>query len=249
VTLKKRTLVVLMCFFAACNAAFASSADKYLNTAQNYLQQEKYDYAVTYYNEAIKIENRLWQAWLGLGKCYYYMKKYHNAKLIFNYVLILKPGEKNALEYIKLIEPNETAGDKFQSEKHEDKLKGDLIWRSVVFPGFGQFYNGDISRGYFYSIAFITSASLAVKFVLDQQKAVETYRTTNYDFDKKYKAAQEAGIIAIIPFGAMGVIWIAAMIDSCANGSDGAADAVKKVITGIQLKGNVLAYKFYENTF
>jgi tetratricopeptide (TPR) repeat protein len=249
VTLKKRTLVVLMCFFAACTAAFASSAEKYLNTAQNYLQQEKYDYAVTYYNEAIKADNRLWQAWLGLGTCYYYMKKYRNAKLIFNYVLILKPGEKNALKYLKLIEPNETGGDKFQSEKLEDKLKGDLMWRSAVFPGFGQFYNGDISRGYLYSIVFITSAGLAVKLVLDQHKAVEAYRTANYDFDKKYKAAQEAGVITIIPFGTMGAVWIASMIDSCMSGSDGAADAVKKVITGIQLKGDTLAYKFYENSF
>ena len=182
------------------NAAGASATDaatmKYYAAAVDYHKKKDYKNALMYYNASIKKDRKFWQGWLGLGICYYSLAKYRNAKLIFQYVLSLRPNEPTAKKYYDIMSPKKTAAG---AEPPVNRSKGELMWRSALLPGFGQFYNGELAKGYVYSLAYVASIAAIIKYTIDQQTAVNAYNNTNYDFDAKYKAIQAASSRIIIP--------------------------------------------------
>jgi len=211
--------IFIFCAAAAARAGTGSKAAKYYNYGLKYHKQKQYKNAITYYNAAVKTNRKFWQAWLGLGICYYSLKKYRNARLIFRYVLSLKPGQKTAVKYYSVLAPSQK---KKRKEKKEGKpkTKVDMMWRSALLPGLGQFYNGEAVKGYVYSLSFLASAGAIVKYTIDQNRAVTEYENTNYNFDKKYSAAEEARWKVFIPAGMAALAWSMSIIDALITGED-----------------------------
>ncbi len=209
--------ILIFCAVAVARAETGNKAVKYYNYGLRYHKQKKYKNAITYYNAAVKTNRKFWQAWLGLGICYYSLKKYRNARLIFRYVLSLKPGQRTAVKYYSVLAPSQK---KKREEKKEDKpkTKGDMMWRSALLPGLGQFYNGEAVKGYVYSLSFLASAGAIVKYTIDQNRAVTEYENTNYNFDDKYSGAEEAGWRVFIPVGTAALVWSMSIIDAWITG-------------------------------
>ena len=221
-------------------------AMKYYATGVSYHKKKDFNNALMYYNAAIKKDRKFWQAWLGLGICYYSMAKYRNAKLIFSYVLSLKPNEPTAKKYYDIMSPGSK---KTAAARNTPKSKGDLMWRSACLPGMGQFYNGEIAKGYIYSLAFVASIAAMIKYTLDENDAVAAYNNTNYDFAAKYKAAQDAQSKIIIPAAVAVGIWSISVLDAYISGSDPKPSAAGKSVEikydrGITVAWNIARVEF-----
>ncbi|MCE5301307.1 MAG: hypothetical protein LLG37_10620 [Spirochaetia bacterium] len=196
---------------------------KNYNTAVSYHKKKDFKNAIMYYNAAIKKDRKYWQAWLGLGTCYYSMSKFRNAKLIFQYVLTIKPGEPTARKYYDIMtKPKKTKA----AALPETRSKGDLMWRSAMMPGLGQFYNGELAKGYIYSIGYMVGVACIVKYTLDQNNAVAAYNNANTGFDEKYRAAQDATNRIFIPVAATVVVWSVSVLDAFLSGKDDAPDRI-----------------------
>ncbi len=200
--------------------------------------------AISFYNQAIKINRRFWQSWLGLGICYYNMKKYRNATLIFRYVLSLKPGQPTAKRYYSMLSGKQSGA---AAKTEGIRTKGEMMWRSALLPGIGQFYNGELAKGYIYSLGYIASVAAIIKYTIDQQIAVDAYTNANYDFDAKYKAAEDAGRRVIIPIATAGAVWAISIFDAFLSGKDEpqqAKTAGIRVIDNYTVAMNVFEYRF-----
>lgn len=241
-------MLMAFVFSGICFAALSSNAlaMKYYSGAVSFQKKKDYKNAMTYYNAAIKKDKKFWQAWLGLGICYYSMAKYRNAKLIFQYVLSLKPGEVTAQKYYDIMSPKK-AGTAAAPEGPRNK--GDLMWRSALLPGLGQFYNGEIAKGYIYSLAYVASVAAVVKYLIDQNDAVAAYNNTNYDFETKYKAAQEAQTKVIIPLAVAGTVWGVSVLDAFLSGKDEKPERAKKTVELKYDGGLTIAYNFARISF
>jgi tetratricopeptide (TPR) repeat protein len=195
-----------------------NNAYKYYTAGMTFHKSGNYKNAISYYNAALKADRKYWQAWLGLGICYYNMKKYSNARLIFKYVLTIKPDEATAKKYYNMMSGLQ-AQDK-RGMKKERKLKGDMMWRSALLPGLGQFYNDELAKAYLYTFSYLASIAAIVKYTIDQQTAVDAYNNATNDFDAKYKTAKEAANRVFIPIGAAGLILSISVLDAFLSGTD-----------------------------
>jgi tetratricopeptide (TPR) repeat protein len=240
---------LLIAFFT--NVIYAGLTDnqqamKYYSTGVSYHKKKDFNNALMYYNAAIKKDRKFWQAWLGLGICYYSMAKYRNAKLIFSYVLTLKPGEPTAKKYYDIMSPKSK---KTAAAQYSPRTKGEMMWRSAVLPGLGQFYNGEIAKGYIYSIAYIAGVSAIIKYTLDQRDAVAAYNNANSDFSSKYKAARDAQTKIIIPAAIAAGVWSISVLDAFLSGDDGKTPAGRKTVEikydgGITVAWNIARVEF-----
>ena len=241
-------MLMAFVFPGICFAALSSNstAMKYYSGAVSFQKKKDFKNAMTYYNAAIKKDKKFWQAWLGLGICYYSMAKYRNAKLIFQYVLSLKPGEPTAQKYYDIMSPKKAGA---AAAPDEPRNKGDLMWRSALLPGLGQFYNGEIAKGYIYSLAYVASIAAVVKYLIDQNDAVSAYNNTNYDFEVKYKAAQDAQTKVIIPLALAGTVWGISVLDAFLSGKDEKPERSKKTVEIKYDGGIIVAYNFAQISF
>jgi len=249
--LKKAILLAMLMAFIApeiCLAALSSNsaALKYYSSAVAYQKKKDFKNAMIYYNAAIKKDKKFWQSWLGLGICYYSMAKYRNAKLIFQYVLSIKPGEPTAQKYYDIMSPKKAG---VAAAPEGPRNKGDLMWRSAVLPGLGQFYNGEIAKGYIYSLAYVASIAAIVKYLIDQNDAVSAYNNANYDFEAKYKAAQDAQTKVIIPLAVAGTVWGVSVLDAFLSGKDEKPERAKKTVELRYDGGLTVAYNFVQVSF
>lgn len=174
--------------------------------------------AITYYNAAVKADKKMWQAWLGLGICYYGMKKYNNALLIFKHVLSLKPGEPTAQKYSDMLQGKSAAAR--APVKKENRTKSEIMWRSALLPGAGQFYNNETAKGYIYSLSYLAAVGGMIKYSIDREMAVSAYDNANTGFDEKFKAAQDAETRLLIPVAVAAVVWTVSVLDGFLSGED-----------------------------
>jgi tetratricopeptide (TPR) repeat protein len=227
------------------SAPVENSAYKFYTGGVAFHKAGDYKNAITYYSASIKADRKYWQAWLGLGICYYNTKKFSNARLIFKYVLSIKPGEATATKYYNMLsglQPQDTRG-----QKKERKQKGDMMWRSALLPGLGQFYNDELAKGYLYTFSYLASIAAIIKYTIDQQQAVDAYQNATTDFESKYKTAEDAGKKVFIPIGAAGLILTVSVLDAFLSGTD-APVSYKKA--GIEIRDNyTIAYKVFEYRF
>jgi tetratricopeptide (TPR) repeat protein len=222
----------------------ATSTKKYYEGAIKFHKAGDYKNAVAWYNAALKTDRKFWQAWLGLGICYYNMKKYSNARLIFKYVISLKPGEPTAKKYYEMMGGKQDAG---IEKKRERKQKGDMMWRSALLPGLGQFYNDELAKGYLYTFSYLACAAAIIKYTIDQQAAVDAYRNATTGFDAKYKTAEEAGTKVIVPVAAAGVVLAVSVLDAFLSGTDAPVYFKKaefRIMDGNTLAMNLVSCRF-----
>lgn len=202
----------------AVKAAPAAGAAKNYNAALNAHRKGDFKRAIAHYNAAVRADKKMWQAWLGLGLSYYSMKKYNNALLIFRHVLTLKPGQPTAQRYVSMM--SGAAAKAGAAGKKESRTKADIMWRSALLPGSGQFYNNEPAKGYIYSLGYLASVGAIIKYAIDREAAVNTYKNATDRFDEKYRAAEEAGLRVIIPIAIAGVIWTVSVLDGFLTGEE-----------------------------
>jgi tetratricopeptide (TPR) repeat protein len=249
--LKKAILLAMPTVFifpSICFAALSSNsaALKYYAGAVSFHKKKDFKNAMMYYNAAIKKDRKFWQAWLELGICYYSMAKYRNAKLIFQFVLNLKPNQPLAKKYYDIMSPKKNTD---SAGLQTSRNKGDLVWRSALLPGFRQFYNGQTAKGYIYSLAYVASIAAIIKYTIDQNDAVAAYNNANTDFDAKYKTASDMKNKVIIPIAAAGTVWAVSVIDAFISGKDEEPARAGKTVEIRYDNGIVIAYNFAQISF
>jgi len=97
------------------------------------------------------------------------------------------------------------------------KVPGGYYLRGFV-PGWGQFYAGNDTGGYIYSGGFATAVLLAALAQWNYSSKQSDYEdlprgTSQSTFDSKYDAAKQAGLIASVTVGIVGVVYIANWVD------------------------------------
>ena len=200
----------------------ANTASAFYKSGASFQKAKIYAAAIADYEKAVKLAPDMWQAWLGMGLCYYAQGQMQNARLALTKVLTIKPAEPTAKKYYDLAEPDKNVQHKKETEK--PKTKGDMAWRSALLPGSGQFYNNEKVKGYIYSIGFLASVGGIIKFTLDEQSAVSKYENTNYNFDDYYKKAETAQYMVYIPIGTAAIFWTLSVVDCFLTGADETTD-------------------------
>ncbi len=64
---------------------------------------EKYDLAVEYYNSAIDDNPDCWQAYVGLGNCSYYQKKYKESLKNYEKALKMDPDNSELVKFVQFL--------------------------------------------------------------------------------------------------------------------------------------------------
>lgn len=70
------------------------------NTA---LDGKKYDLAFEYYQSALDDNPDCWQAYVGLGNCYFYQKKLKDSLKAYETALKMNPGNENLIKFIQFL--------------------------------------------------------------------------------------------------------------------------------------------------
>lgn len=112
----------------------------------DHFKEGKYDIAIKNYNEALKIDSDYINAWNNLGFAYSKIGQKDEAQKCKDKIEILKAQKKEQ----KIL--------KSQSSRivpSTEKSVGVATILSVIYPGLGQVYNGDIKKGFFILVEFL----------------------------------------------------------------------------------------------
>jgi tetratricopeptide (TPR) repeat protein len=186
--------------------AIMAAGDKYLNV-------RNFAMAVKYYYYATKLNAGDIKAWKKTAFCYYQLKKHNYAYYAFQMVLKKDPNDKDALDfmdYYKTIIGN-------SKKKFEKREMFDPLWRSVIFPGWGQFYNKQYAKGALYGAAFLCSLGLTFYNVADEKTKYSKYVVANENQEIAFKEAQDAWNYALIWGIIAGVAYAANIYDAGVN--------------------------------
>jgi tetratricopeptide (TPR) repeat protein len=64
---------------------------------------QKYDLAIEYYNSAIDDKTDCWQAYVGLGNCYYYQKKFKDSLKNYEIALKMDPNNDELVKFVQFL--------------------------------------------------------------------------------------------------------------------------------------------------
>ena len=102
----------------------------------------------------------------------------------------------------------------------EVKSKTGAAIRSAVFPGWGQMYNGDTSRGLTYSATFVGLAAGAITSTVLASKAENSYNENTADtVDDRDVANGHYNRVNYFLIG-LGALWAVAVADAYVTGAD-----------------------------
>lgn len=114
--------------------------------AARYYQARQYQYAIYYYKQALAKNPNDAKAYQGLGNCYYAMKDKPNAVAAYRRSLQINPANVGLAGFLAKYDPAGavSAGVKVASGPTNWV---DPLWRSMILPGWGQFHNGESTKG------------------------------------------------------------------------------------------------------
>jgi len=67
------------------------------------LANKSFDLALDYYNSAIDDKDDCWQAYVGLGNCYYFQKKYKDSLKNYEKALKINPNNGELVKFIQFL--------------------------------------------------------------------------------------------------------------------------------------------------
>ncbi len=211
--------------------AALSKAEQYYNYGEKLFNAGDYTNALKYFYTVTKMDIKNIKAWKKTAFCYYKLQKHNYAYSAFKMVLKYDPADKDSLEfmdYYKTIIDKNTKG----KTKREPF---DSIWRSAVFPGFGQVYNNQTAKGIIFGSAFIAGAGLCVYYVSDEKVKYDKYKITNENQDIAYKQAQDSWTTALV-FGILaGAVYAGSVADAGVNYNCDEAQTA-----GLEIKDNAV---------
>ncbi|MGD0565729.1 MAG: hypothetical protein ABSA34_00165 [Candidatus Goldiibacteriota bacterium] len=178
-----------------------------------YFKINNFAFALKYYYYITKIDPGNVKAWKKTAFCYYQLKKHNYAYYAFQMVLKKAPKDRDALdfmEYYKTIIGN--------SKKNlEKKEMFDPLWRSIVLPGFGQFYNQQYAKGTLYGGAFLGALGMTFYNAADERSKYSKYVVANENQEIAFQEAQDAWNLTLIWGIITGVVYVANVYDAGAN--------------------------------
>lgn len=74
---------------------------EYMQMGNQALASEKFDLAIDYFNSAIEDKEDCWQAYVGLGNCYYYKKKFKDALMNYEKALKIHPDNPDLTRFVQ----------------------------------------------------------------------------------------------------------------------------------------------------
>ena len=74
---------------------------QYIEMGNQALAAEKFDLAIDYFTSAIEDKDDCWQAYVGLGTCYYYKKKYKDALVNYEKALKINPQNQDLTRFVQ----------------------------------------------------------------------------------------------------------------------------------------------------
>ena len=94
------------------------------------------------------------------------------------------------------------------------KTKGNALVRSILLPGWGQFFLGETDKGYIISIGAFVSAAAAYYYYYEAEKSYDRYKTIGLIADDSYSDYQSKSNNAQYALLTMALFWIYGIVDS-----------------------------------
>lgn len=207
---------------AAAGGAAAGGADP-MAYANTYYGQKKYDYAIYYYNQSLAKNPNNAKAYQGLGNCYY--AKGDKVNAVSNYKRALDLDPNNAQLKSFLAAYGGAAGVTAVAAATGEKDWVSPAWRSAILPGWGQFYNGEDTKGLIIGgvtwglfggvIGTYMIGTGAENAYMDVGKDGKAHPQT--DFDTPYSQWEQMANLNHMLYYAFGVAWTYGIIDAIWN--------------------------------
>ncbi len=186
---------------------------QYYAAGEKFYSAFRYEQALKYYLQAIKLDKTYLDAWKKVSFCYYKLNNHRMAYAAFKKVLQLDPNDKEALDfmnyYSSITEKNR--------KKNEKREPFDSIWRSAVLPGWGQFHNNQHIKGIMAAAGVIIGGGLTAYSVIEQHQKYDKYLTINENQDLAYRDAEAAWNTALIWTIVTAVFYAGGIIDAAIN--------------------------------
>ena len=74
---------------------------EYMEMGNQAMAAEKFDLAIDYFGSAIEDKEDCWQAYVGLGNCYYYKKKFKDALKNYEKALKIHPDNPDLTKFVQ----------------------------------------------------------------------------------------------------------------------------------------------------
>ena len=106
--MKKKRLFFLLPFFTLMSLAGVLYAQndhypEFMEMGNRAYASEKYDLAIGYYQSALDDKPDCWQAYVGLGNCYYYKKKLKDSLQAYEKALKMNPGNDEVIRFVQFL--------------------------------------------------------------------------------------------------------------------------------------------------
>lgn len=129
-----------------------------LGLANRYYQAHQYPYAIQQYNLATQQNPNNDKAYQGLGNCYYAQGNKPQAVAAYKRALQINPANVQLKAFLARYSPDDAVASGVQVASGPKDWTQPL-WRSALLPGWGQFYNGESTKGWI--IGGLTLGALA----------------------------------------------------------------------------------------
>lgn len=126
--------------------------------AARYYQARQYPYAIQQYNAAISQNPNNDKAYQGLGNSYYASGNKPQAIAAYKRALQINPSNVQLKSFLARVAPEDAKASGVQVASGPKDWTQPL-WRSAILPGWGQFYNGEKTKGWI--IGGLTLGALA----------------------------------------------------------------------------------------
>jgi tetratricopeptide (TPR) repeat protein len=159
----------------ATAAAPAAGADP-VALAGRYYAAGQYDNAIQQYNVATSANPNDAKAYQGLGNCYYAKGDKPHAVEAYKRAITIDPSNASLKAFLARYSPQDASDAGVQVAKGPKDWPQPL-WRSAVLPGWGQFYNGEQTKGWIIGGLTIGALVGTVSTYIVGDSARTTYNT------------------------------------------------------------------------
>jgi len=97
------------------------------------------------------------------------------------------------------------------------KTTGNAVVRSILIPGWGQFFNGKPTKGYIILIGAVVSAAVAYYYYYESEKSYNIYKTIGLTSDPSYNDYVSKSNNSQYALLALGVFWLCGIVDASFN--------------------------------
>ncbi len=104
--IRKTLLSIFLFFLAGASSLLHAQNDhypQYMESGNQAYNDQKYDLAIEYYNSAIDDKSDCWQAYVGLGNCYYYQKKFKDSLKNYEIALKMDPTNDELVKFVQFL--------------------------------------------------------------------------------------------------------------------------------------------------